>query len=352
VNTTRRKPQIPSQGAALHRPPGGRHRRAGKDAAPFRRRILCSAVMLALLLLFAGAAGCRPRQSHIPLIGIVLKDTTNPKFQDIEKGARKGAREDNAEILVLAPEQRDPQKQLQIVYDLIDMKVDALCIAPEGPDGCIPGIAKATSLKIPVILVESDIDREKAKKAHAEITALVMGDNLKGGEMAARYIARKTGGRGTVAIMEGRPVSLTGRDKKEGFMRIIKESQEIKVVATSPGFYKRSRGFDIGLGLVKEHPGLKGVFAFNDAMAIGVSDAFIISGWEGKCVIVGFDGTEEGKRAIREGRIEASLTNNPFQMGKQSIKFALMAARGEKVPPLTLIKTDLITRESLLLPFE
>ncbi len=323
-----------------------------KRTITHRLNILSGAIVLALLVLCAATGGCKTKQSSIPLIGIVLKDTTNPKFQDIEKGARKAAREENAEILVLAPEQRDPQKQLQIIYDLIDMKVDALCIAPEGPDGCIPGIAKATSLKIPVILVESDIDREKARKAHADINAIVMGDNVRGGEMAARYIARKIGGKGTIAVMEGRPVSLTGRDKKEGFVKIAKDLPEIKMISTPPGYYKRSRGFDIGIALVREHPDLKGIFAFNDAMAIGVSDAFIISGWEGKCVIVGFDGTEEGRRAIKEGRIEASLTNNPFQMGKLSIKYALMAAKKEKVPPLTLIKTDLITRESLLLPFE
>jgi ribose transport system substrate-binding protein len=315
---------------------------------------ILTAVVLCMTLIFLCASldGCKPRQSHIPLVGIVLKDTTNPKFQDIERGARKAAKEENAEILVLAPEQRDQEKQLQIIYDLLDMKVDALCIAPEGPDGCIPGITKATSLKIPVILVESDIDHDKAKAARADVTSLVIGDNRKGGEMAARYISKKINDIGIVAVMEGRPVSLTGQGKKEGFMKAIKEYPGITVISTDPGYYKRSRAFDIGLGLIKKHHALKGVFAFNDAMAIGVSDALIISGWEKECIIVGFDGTEEGKRAIKEGRIDASLTNNPFQMGKLAIKYSLMAARGEKVPPLSLIKTELITRDSLLLPFE
>ena len=319
-----------------------------------RRSVLSAVTMFlcsALVVLFI-VAGCTPKQTRMPLIGIVLKDTTNPKFQDIERGARKAAKEENAEILVLAPELRDPQKQLQIILDLIDMHVDALIIAPEGPDKCISGIARATSLKIPVILVESDIDRNAAKAAHADIMGAVTGDNVKGGEIAAHFLARKINGNGTVAVIEGIPTSLTGKGKKEGFMQAIKETPGLRIISTRPGYYKRSKGFDLGMELIRQHPDLKGVFAFNDAMAIGVSDAFQITGGERKCVIVGFDGTDEGRRAIKEGRIEASLTNNPSQMGKFAVKYALMAIKKEKVPSITLLKNDIITKDSLLLPFE
>jgi ribose transport system substrate-binding protein len=310
------------------------------------------ALVVILFLLSLCGGGCRKTQDHTPLVGIVLKDTTNPKFQDMERGARKAAQEEKAEVIVLAPERRDPEKQQQIIKDLIEMKVDALCIAPEGPVAAVPGIAKACSLNIPIVLVESGIDYEAAREAKVKIASLVQGDYFHDGETAGKYVARKIGGKGKVAIMEGVPGSLTGKSKREGFLSAMKSSPNIQVIFTKPAYYKRSKAFEIALALIKDYPDIKGVFCFNDMMAIGISDALVVSGMERKWVIVGFDGTDEGRRAVKEDRIQATFYNNPFQMGKIAVKYALMVHRGEKVPEEKLTKTEFITKESLLLPFE
>jgi len=306
----------------------------------------------ALIFLLSFFTGCRTNEGQKPLIGVVLKDNANPKFQDIEKGARKAANEGNAEILVLAPERRDADKQAQLIRDLVEMKVNALCIAPEGPDGVIPAIARASDKKIPVVLVESDIDRDKGNAAHAVIASVVTGNYFNDGVTAGRFLARKINGKGRLALMEGVPGSLTGKSKREGFLEAIKSFPEIQVIFTKPGYYKRSKGFEIGMDLLKSYEDLDGVFAFNDMMAIGVSDALSIVGTDNKPIIIGFDGTEEGKRAVKEGRIDATFFNNPYQMGYLAVKYALTVCRGGKVPPLTLTKTDFMTKEKLFLPFE
>lgn len=310
-----------------------------------------------------GSTGCRQRGAKSYVIGVVLKDNTSSYFQDMEKGARKAAKEGNADILVLAPEKRqseplgtsnasEPDKQSLIIEDLIGMNVNALCVAPEHTESCISSLGKATKQKIPVILMDSDINRDKAAKSKAAILSLVMGDNYQGGELAGKYIAEKISGNGTVAVMEGTPHSFSGVDRRNGFLEAMKKYPGVQVVYSKPGYYKRSRGFEIGLELIKHYPQLKGIFAFDDMMAIGVSDSLIISGDSSNWVIVGFDATAEGKRAILEGRINASVFNNPSQIGYLAVKYALMALRGEKVPQQYLIKTELVTKESLSLPFE
>ncbi|MDQ7824048.1 MAG: sugar ABC transporter substrate-binding protein [Candidatus Eremiobacteraeota bacterium] len=312
--------------------------------------------MLLLLIVISCAAflcpGCVKKQGAPPLVGIVLKDNTNPKFTEMEKGARKGAQEERCDILVLAPEKRDPEKQALLVNDLIDMKVNALCIAPENAVNCIEAIAKATSRKIPVVLLDSGIDIDEAKRLKAEVSGMIQGDDFHGGEMAGQYFVKKLGGKGMVAVMEGTPKSMTGKNKREGFLNALKGSPEIRVIYTRPGYYKRSTGFEVSLNLFRDYPELKGVFAFNDMMAIGISDSIVVSGREGSLIIVGYDATEEGRRAIKEGRIDASVFVNPFYMGRIAVKQAIMAHRGEKIPPLTLIKAEFILKDSMLLPFE
>ena len=52
---------------------------------------------------------------------------------------------------------------------------------------------------------------------------------------------------------------------------------------------------------------IQGVFAQNDEMALGAAEA--MGNREG-VVIVGFDGTEDGLKAIEEGRMTATIAQN------------------------------------------
>ena len=93
-----------------------------------------------------------------------------------------------------------------------------------------------------------------------------------------------------------------------------------------------------------------GVFAFNDLMALGVQDAAHLSHLD-TMSIVGFDASEYGISAVKEGRIAATVTQSPYDMGKIGVEQATALASGEKVPPSIFTRTELVTKEQLEHPF-
>jgi ribose transport system substrate-binding protein len=99
------------------------------------------------------------------------------------------------------------------------------------------------------------------------------------------------------------------------------------------------------------NPEVKGVFAFNDLMALGASDAARLRKL-GHICIVGFDASEYGLKAIREGRIEGTITQDPFNMGKIGVESAERLIKGESVPQKIFTRTELVTREKMELPFQ
>src|SRR4030095_385727 len=96
-----------------------------------------------------------------PRIALRLKPLTTPFFLAMEKGARQAATRLDVDLVVQAAEREvDVDKQMQIIENLIQTGVDALCITPSGSKEVVPAIAKANAAKIPVVIVDTRVDEK------------------------------------------------------------------------------------------------------------------------------------------------------------------------------------------------
>src|SRR6266436_8705373 len=90
-----------------------------------------------------------------PRIALVLKTANNPFFIDMQKGAEEAAKKLGVNLIVQAAEREvDVEKQMQIIENLIQAKVAALCVTPSGSRESVPAIEKANRAAIPGIIVD------------------------------------------------------------------------------------------------------------------------------------------------------------------------------------------------------
>ena len=80
-------------------------------------------------------------------------------------------------------------------------------------------------------------------------------------------------------------------------------------------------------------------------MALGAIEAIAAAGKTGEIMIIGFDAVEDGRAAIREGSMEASVAQYPYEMGRLAVESAVCTLAGETLPekipvPLELIRTE------------
>jgi len=310
-------------------------------------------ISLMLLLLFPLAAGCssHARKEKSRFIGVVLKCAANPYFTEIEKGIRETAENYGIKVAVLIPDQKNPAEQPKLLDKLINLKVSAVLVIPEERTNCIAPIAKANSMKIPVVIMDTGMDEAMAKQMGAHADCLITSNNEKGGQLAGEYLAKRLNGRGYVLLLEGKRDSMTGEKRKSGCLSALSHYSCIRTLTSAPGEFNRTRAFEIARNSLREHPEINGVFAFNDLMALGVSDAMAVNKIK-NLVIVGFDATEEGIKAVKEGRIDATVTQSPYTIGKSGVESALKLMNGEKVEQRIYTNTELVTREKLQLPFQ
>src|SRR6266513_1232388 len=252
-----------------------------------------------------------------PRIALVLKTLHNPFFIDMQKGAEEAAKKLGVVLIVQAAEREvDVEKQMQIIENLIQTKVAALCVTPSGSREIVPAIEKANRAGIPVVIVDTRVDPKTMGESKGKIATFIGSDNYEGGKLAGEFIAKKLGGKGKVAILEGIPGHETGDSRLKGFRDAVKATPGIEIVASQTANWERDQGFNVFQNMLQAHPDIDAVFAASDLMALGAIEAIAAAGKTGKIRVIGFDALDDAKKAIAAGTMDASVAQFPSEMGK------------------------------------
>jgi ribose transport system substrate-binding protein len=290
----------------------------------------------------AATDGARPR------VAFVLKTLNHPFFLDMQRGAREAADRLGVDLVVQAAERElDVEKQMQIVENLIQTGVQALCITPSGSKEIASAIAKANRANIPVVVVDTRVDAGAATSAGLRLVTFVGSDNYEGGRYAGRFLVEQSGGAAKVAILEGIPGHETGDSRLRGFRDAVAQSPGITVLASQPANWERDQGFTVFQNMLQAHRDLDTVFACNDLMALGAIEAIAAAGRAGTMRVIGYDALDDARTAIADGRMAASVAQSPAEMGRLAVESAVKAIRGEAVPPEQKVAIDLVTKDNV-----
>ena len=98
--------------------------------------------------------------------------------------------------------------------------------------------------------------------------------------------------------------------------------------------------------MLQAHTAIDTVFACNDMMALGAIEAIEAAGLTGKIRVLGFDAVDDARRALAAGTMEATVAQFPDEMGRVAVETAVKVLKGEPVPPETVVRIELVTREN------
>lgn len=283
-----------------------------------------------------------------PTIAFVLKTLNNPFFIDMQKGAEDAAQKLGVKLTVQAAEREvDVEKQMQIIENLIQSKVAALCVTPSGSKEVVPAIVKANKAGIPVLIVDTRVHQETLQAAGGKIAGFVGSDNLEGGRVAGEFVAKKLGGKGKVAILEGIPGHETGDSRLKGFREVIARYQEIQIVSSQTANWERDQGYNVFQNMLQANPDIQALFACSDLMALGALEAIAAAGKTGKIVVVGFDAFSEARDAVNKGTMDATVAQSPYEMGKTAVENAVKVLKGEKIQEDISLGVELVSKENV-----
>jgi ribose transport system substrate-binding protein len=304
-----------------------------------RTRATLLVVLVLAILASTLAAGCQRGggEGGAPRIGLSVSTLNNPFFVTLRNGAQDAAKKERAELIV-ADAQNDAATQQDDVQNFVTQQVDAILVNPVDSESIVPAVQAANQANIPVIALDRGA-------SGGEIATLIASDNVEGGRIAGRELIELVGS-GPVAQLEGIPGTSAARDRGQGFAEVINGQDEVELVVSQTANFARAEGLNVTENILQSNPGIKGIFAQNDLMALGAVRA--LGNRAGTDVkIVGFDAVEDALNAIQDGKMNATIAQQPDRIGSLGVENAMKVIDGESVPKNIPVEVKLVTKENV-----
>ena len=208
-----------------------------------------------------------------------MKTLNHPFFLDMQRGAQDAAGPAGLDVVVQAAEREiDVEKQVQIIENLLQTGIRALIVTPSGSREIATVIAKANRANVPVIVVDTRVDPKAAADNQLKLASFIGSDNYEGGRIAGEYLAKVSGGKAKVAVLEGIPGHETGDSRLRGFRDAVGAHPGMTIVASQPANWERDQGFTVFQNMLQAHPETDALFACSDLMALGALEAIAAAG--------------------------------------------------------------------------
>jgi len=273
------------------------------------------------------------------VIGLAMNTQTNPFFVDVKDGVQKAADELGVELYI-TDAQDDPAIQMKDVENLITKKPDCIIIDTCDSDAIVSSIEDCNKAGIPVLTM----DREASG---GEVVSHIGYDAIKSGKLAGQYLADTLGGKGNIVELQGIMGTNVAQNRSKGFNEIISQNPDMKIVACQVADFDRAKGMSVMENILQANDHIDGLYAANDEMLLGALEAIEAAGRLDEITMIGCDAIDDTIEAIKAGKVEATIAEPPFFLGKAILKTAYDYLDGKNVEKYVILDNELVTSENV-----
>ena len=299
-----------------------------------------------LLMLFALAAlltGCEEKKKYRICVSQCSQDDWRMKMND--EINREILLHDDATVEICSADDSS-EKQIADIRRFMQGPCDILIVSPNEAAALTPVIKEVYERGTPVIVFDRNINGDT-------YTARIGVDDVGLGRAAARYAQHLIGTRGKVIEIYGLPGSTPAEDRHKGFAAQL-QAQGGTILASAAADWKKEEAERAADSLLNLYPDAQLVYAHNDRMAIGASEAARAKGRR-DIRIIGIDAAPNiGIRAVADSVIDATFLY-PTE-GHRLVQTALAILKGEPYDRETILPVssavDLSNADILLLQNE
>lgn len=277
-------------------------------------------------------------KSHIPVVGVVVHDITDPYFAEVVRGVEDAATP-GGYLVITCSSDRNAERENSYVRLLRSMRAATLIFAGSGLDDPVANVQMRKHLEAMRGYGAAVVHLSP----HAFGAAEVGVDNVGGIASMVAELVRL--GHRQIAFLAG-PTSLyVARERLEGYRRGLAEAgiPFDERLAVSTGFNRDGGALGIDTLLAGSAP-FTAVCAANDLMALGALQRLAELGISvpSEVSVAGFDDIQTAAMATpRLSTVRLPL----HEIGRRGFKFAERQLAGGEPPP-DVLPTELVMRDS------
>lgn len=266
---------------------------------------------------------------------------SNPFYVSMGCGAAAQAQKYGIKLKTQGGEQFDPTVQIPVVNGVIASKPDAVMISPTDSKALLAPMKQMKQRGIKIIQVDTTLDDTSPAEGS------VSSDNVQGGRLAAEELSKLVGGSGSVVVISLKPGVSTDDLRVKGFTEGAKKYPGLKQLDTQYDEESSSKAESLTNSLLSAHPDLKGIFTTDFFGVQGAAAAIQAAHKSGEVKIVTFDATQDVVTALKQGQIQAVISQSPYEQGVKGMEDAYAALTGKPVQETQLLPTKVITKANV-----
>jgi len=258
-------------------------------------------------------------------IALVAKVSNNPFWQAVNNGAQAAAADiGGIEVSFTGPDtESEIDKQANQLQAALDKEPDAIGIAALDEQAVLSILQAADDKGIPVVAFDAKLESD------IPVTTVAT-DSYAAGAEAAKNFIEAAGDTGQVGVIAHSQTSSNGIARRDGFLEYLADNAPgLEVVVVQYSESDQAKASNQAAAMLQAYPDLVGIYATNEQSALGAASEVEASGKD--IVVVGFDSGSAQIDYIKRGVITGSITQDPYQMGYETVVSAVAAINGETV---------------------
>ena len=250
-----------------------------------------------------------------------------------QAGVKKGEAEYNAVCDVRMPTTGQAAEQKMILEDLVTRGVSGIAISPVNASGQTDVLNKVAG-KVNLICMDSDAPASKR-------LCYVGSNNFAAGKVAGEQILKAIPNGGKLMLFVGMMEPQNAQDRYKGIKEALRSHPNYKILGIMTDDTNHTKARANVEDTLTKHPDiacLVGLWSYNGPAIVNAVKA---ANKAGRVKIVCFDEQDDTLAGVRDGAIFATVVQNPFEIGHQSVRVLAALARGDKsvIPPDKMVDT-------------
>ena len=279
---------------------------------------LCCLMLPAMLLLACSKSGMSGRTFKVAFVS----NNAGDFWTIARRGCEKADEElDNVEVEFRIPPDGTAIEQKHILDDLMAKEIDGLAISPVDPLSQTQMLNEAARR---TTLMTQDSDAPDSARL-----CYLGTDNPAAGRQLGALIKEALPGGGKIMVFVGKPDAQNARERYEGMKEALAGSK-VEILDLRSDDTDRVRAKSNASDTLIKYPdvaALVGLWAYNGpAILSAVKDA----GKVGQVKIICFDEETQTLAGIKEGAIYATVVQQPYEFGYQSVRLLAKVLEGQR----------------------
>jgi ribose transport system substrate-binding protein len=310
------------------------------------KKLLCAAVAALTLGVF-GAGQAEAKKITVALIPGL---TTDAFYITMRKGAQAAADTLGDTLIFQGGPEFNVVVQVPVLDAVIARHPDVILIAPTDKVQLIQPLKRAVDAGIKVITVDTFIGAGKYQTGSGDADfplSYIASDNILGGQIAARALAKSIGDKGKVYVSNVKPGISTTDQREEGFKQEMKNHPNIQVLETQFNDDDANKAASQVQSVLARNGDLAGVFGANLFSALGSSNGVKQAGAAGKVKVAAFDAPKSIVPQLKNGQVDIAIAQHPAEIGYFGVVAAHAIMDGQSIPTAIGTGYTVMTKDNI-----